>query len=59
MSTRVSILPVHGPGRLVVLTDVAHELSLQVRDPVEYSVRNHVTLDLTVPDLSHLTGVPR
>src|SRR4051794_13728930 len=61
MSTRISVLPFHSSRRLVVLTNVSHELALQVRDGSEYTPGDDVALDLAKPqlDLVQPRGVSR
>ena len=51
MARWIGIFPLHGTGRFVVLTDVSHELSLQVRDGSEYAAGDDVAFDLTEPQL--------
>src|SRR5712691_1209445 len=51
MARWISIFPLHRSGRFVVLTDVSHELSLQIRDGSEYTSRDDITLDLAEPQL--------
>src|SRR5260370_34837280 len=51
MARWIGILPLHGTGRFVVLTNVSQELSLQVRDGSEYASRDDVPLDLAEPQL--------
>src|SRR5882757_3008710 len=51
MARWISIFPLHGTGRFVVLTDVSQELSLQIRDGSEYTSRDDVALDLAKPQL--------
>ena len=50
MSRRISVLPFHGRRRLVVVADVAHQLSRQVRDGSEHAASNDVALDYTLRD---------
>src|SRR5258707_14973028 len=38
-------------GAICVLTDVSHELSLQIRDGSEYTSRDDIALDLAEPQL--------
>ncbi len=45
------MLPLHGFRRLVVLADVAHEFSLEIRDGSENTVCHHVALDLVEPQI--------
>ncbi len=40
MARWIGIFPLHGTGRFVVLTDVSHQLSLQIRDRSEYTSRD-------------------
>ena len=47
----ISIFPLHRSGRFVVLTDVSHELSLQIRDGSEYTSRDDIALDFAEPQL--------
>src|SRR5258708_30475921 len=47
----IGIFPLHRTGRFVVLTDVSHELSLQIRDGSEYASGDDVALDLAEPQL--------
>src|SRR5258708_6489299 len=51
MARWISIFPLHGTGRFVVLTDVSQELSFQIRDGSEYASRDDVALDLAEPQL--------
>ena len=51
MARGIGIFPRHGTGRFVVLTNVSHELSLQVRDGSKYAARDDVALDLAEPQL--------
>src|SRR5256885_7830643 len=51
MSAGIGVLPLHGPRCLVVLADVAHELSLQIEDGCEDAAGDHVALDLAEPQL--------
>src|ERR1700730_10877861 len=51
MARWIGIFPLHGTGRFVVLTDVAHEFSLQIRDGSEYTSRDDIALDLAEPQL--------
>jgi hypothetical protein len=51
MARWISIFPLHGTGRFVVLTDVSHELSLQIRDGSEYTSRDDIALDFAEPQL--------
>src|SRR5260370_16426326 len=51
MARWISIFPLHRSGRFVVLTDVSHELSLQIRDGSEYTSRDDIALDLAEPQL--------
>ncbi len=51
MAYWISIFPLHGSGRFVVLTDVSQELSLQIRNGSEYASRDDVALDLAEPQL--------
>src|SRR6202158_3172909 len=51
MACWISIFPLHGTGRFVVLTDVSQELSFQIRDGSEYASRDDVALDLAEPQL--------
>src|SRR5260370_39580236 len=47
----IGIFPLRRTGRFVVLTDVSHELSLQIRDGSEYASGDDVALDLAEPQL--------
>jgi hypothetical protein len=51
MARWISIFPLHGTGRFVVLTDVSQELSLQIRGGSEYTSRDDIALDLAEPQL--------
>src|ERR1700692_1690836 len=51
MARWIGIFPLHGTGRFVVLTDVSHELSLQIRNGSEYTSRDDIALDLAEPQL--------
>src|SRR2546430_5125724 len=51
MSARIGLLPLHRSRGLVVLADVAHELSLQIEDGGEDAAGDHVALDLAEPQL--------
>src|SRR6266853_1014360 len=51
MARWIGIFPLHGTGRFVVLTDVAHKFSLQIRNGSEYASRDDVALDLAEPQL--------
>ena len=46
---RIEVLPFHGSGRLVVIADVAHELSLQIGHRGKDAASDDVTLDLGEP----------
>lgn len=48
---RITVDPFHGLGRVVVLADVAHELSLQVGQGGEDPACDHIALDLGEPQL--------
>jgi hypothetical protein len=45
----VVVLPLHGLGRLVVLTNVQHELSLQIGNRCEHAPSDHIALYLGKP----------
>ena len=47
--TGVGILPLHGARGLVVVADIAHELSLQIGDRGEHAAGDHVALDSAEP----------
>src|SRR5713101_673371 len=51
MARWIGIFPLYRTGRFVVLTDVSHELSLQIRDGSEYASGDDVALDLAEPQL--------
>jgi len=51
MAGWISIFPLHGTGRFVVLTDVSQQLSLQIRDGSEYASRDDIAFDLAEPQL--------
>ena len=51
MSAWIGVFPLHGSGCLVVLTDVTHEFSLQIRNRCEHPAGNDVALDLAEPKL--------
>src|SRR6266478_3177768 len=51
MAGWIRIFPLHGTGRIVVLTDVSQELSLKIRDGSEYTSRDDGALDLAKPQL--------
>ena len=51
MARGIGIFPLHGTGRFVVLTDVSHELPLQVGDGSEYAAGDDVAFDLAEPQL--------
>ena len=48
---RVVVLPLQGFGGFVVLTDVSHELLVEVFDRSEDSARDDVALDASEPVL--------
>jgi len=48
----ISIFPLHGSGRFVVLTDVSQELFVQIRNGSEYASGDDVALDLAEPQLN-------
>jgi hypothetical protein len=56
MARWIGTFPLHGTGRFVVLTDVSHELSLQIRDGSEYTSRDDIALDLAEPQLDCFFG---
>lgn len=45
----IEVFPLHGLGLLFVLTDVSHELSLQIRYGSEHTTGDHVAPDLGNP----------
>src|SRR5947209_9388980 len=47
----ISIFPLHGSGRFVVLTDVSQEFFVQIRNGSEYASGDDVALDLAEPQL--------
>ena len=47
----IESLPLHQPGLLLVLADVAHELPLQVWYRIELAARDHVTLSIGKPEV--------
>src|SRR5712671_1087377 len=49
MARWIGIFPLHGTGRFVVLTDVAHKFSLQIRNGSEYASRDDIALNLAEP----------
>ena len=49
MARWISIFPLHGTGRFVVLTDVSQELSVQIRNGSEYASGDDVALDFAEP----------
>jgi hypothetical protein len=51
MARWIGIFPLHGTGRFVVLTDVSHELALQIKDRSEYTSCDDIALDLAEPQL--------
>ena len=51
MATWIGVLPLHGAGCPVIFADVAHELSLQIRDGREHAAGDDVALDLAEPQL--------
>src|SRR5438445_10590239 len=51
MARWISIFPLHGSGRFVVLTDVSQELFVQIRNGSEYASGDDVALDLAEPQL--------
>src|ERR1700719_899090 len=51
MARWIGIFPLHGTGRFVVLTDVSHDLSLQIRNGSKYTSRDDIALDLAEPQL--------
>src|SRR5712664_4337615 len=52
MARWISIFPLHGTGRFVVLTDVSQELFVQIRNGSEYPSGDDVALDLAEPQLN-------
>src|SRR6267143_600634 len=52
MARWISIFPLHGSGRFVVLTDVSQELFVQIRNGSEYASGDDVALDLAEPQLN-------
>jgi hypothetical protein len=48
----ISIFPLHGSGRFVVLTDVSQELFVQIRNGSEYASGDDIALDLAEPQLN-------
>src|SRR5205823_12778000 len=51
MARRIGVFLLHGPRRLVVVADIAHDLSLEVGDRSEYAPSDDVALDLAEPQL--------
>ena len=47
--SRIEVFPFHGFGLFVVLADVAHEFSLEVRHGTEDAASNDIALDLSKP----------
>lgn len=50
----IKVLPLHGLGGLVVLTDIAHELPLEIRDRGEHATGDDIALDPGKPPLDRV-----